>query len=84
MSNTSTAVTISGQAVVRARLRKGMTLRQLADACEELGSPIDYSFLSRIERGLSQPRPRVLPVLAQALDLTVDDLFAAESGVSAA
>ena len=76
MPNISTAVTISGQVIVRARMRKGMTLRDLSGACKELGSPIDYSFLSRIERGLSQPTPRCLPVLAQALGLEVDDLFA--------
>ena len=75
MPNNSTAITISGQVILRGRLRKGMTLRDLSARCGELGAPIDYSFLSRIERGLSQPTPRVLPALAEALGIEVDDLF---------
>ena len=79
MPNNSTAITISGQVILRGRLRKGMTLRDLSARCRSLGAPIDYSFLSRIERGLSQPTPRVLPALAEALGIEVDDLFTSAS-----
>ena len=82
MPNNSTAITISGQVILRGRLRKGMTLRDLSARCGELGAPIDYSFLSRIERGLSQPTPRVLPALAAALGLSVDDLFTTASNAA--
>ena len=74
MANTSTVVTISGRAVAEARLRKGMTLRDLAGACG-----LDYSFLSRVERGLGQPGARQLPALAAALGLEVDQLFAKDA-----
>ena len=76
MPNNSTAITVSGRVLLRGRLRKGLTLRDLSARCAELGSPINYSFLSRIERGISQPSARVLPVLAEALGLEVDDLLA--------
>ena len=79
MPKNNTADTISGQVILRGRRRKGMTLRDLSARCGELGAPIDYSFLSRIERGLSQPTPRVLPALAAALGIEVDDLFTTTS-----
>lgn len=76
MGNASTAVRIDGQLVARARLRKGMTLREVEARCKELGSPISFTSLSRIECGKSQPTARCVPVLAEALGVEVDALFA--------
>jgi len=75
MANNSPAATVNGKVILRGRLRKGMTLRDLDSRCRELGRPVHYSFLSRIERGLGQPSPHLLPVLAAAIGLEVDDLF---------
>ncbi|OSZ56282.1 hypothetical protein OQI_33855 [Streptomyces pharetrae CZA14] len=55
------------------RLRLGMTQQELADLCAEAGAPVDESHLSRIERGIYTPRPRLRAVLANLLDLDVDD-----------
>jgi transcriptional regulator with XRE-family HTH domain len=51
-------------------------LRDVAQRCSELGQDVDFSSVSRWERDEWQPRPRMLPVLAKVLDLSVDDLFA--------
>jgi len=68
---------VSGKALRTRRLAKLWTLRDLAARCAELGHPVDHSTLARYEHG-QQPRlqkRRVLvPVLAQALDATVDEL----------
>lgn len=55
------------------RLRRGLTLRQLADECAAEGTPIDYGQLGRIERGESTPRPALRAVLAKILELDVND-----------
>ena len=55
------------------RLRKGLTLRQLADECASEGSPVDYGQLGRIERGEATPRPALRATLAKLLDLDVTD-----------
>lgn len=52
-----------------ARLRKGYTLRTLADACEEAGQKVDFGQLGRIERWEAVPRPALRAVLAQVLEL---------------
>jgi len=60
----------------RARMRKGWTLRQVSERCEELGTPVDHGNLARYEHGQIRPVPRTLLVIARALDLTVDELLA--------
>ncbi|WP_174802396.1 helix-turn-helix domain-containing protein [Martelella limonii] len=54
-----------------ARLVKGMTLKELADAagCSE-------SLLSKIENGRSSPSLKMLQKIARGLDLTVGQMFA--------
>lgn len=52
-----------------ARLRKGWTLRQLAEQCRAAGQSVDYGQLGRIERREASPRPALRAVLAQVLDL---------------
>ncbi|WP_373430302.1 helix-turn-helix transcriptional regulator [Streptomyces achromogenes] len=58
--------------VKRARLRQGMTQQDLAEKCAEAGAPVDESHLSRIERGIFRPRPRLRAVLAQVLEIDPD------------
>lgn len=55
------------------RLRKGLTLRKLADACAAGGASVHYSQLARIERGLYTPRPELRAVLAKVLELEITD-----------
>ena len=66
---------MNGTALYRARLGKGMTLRDVAAECKRLGVPVDPSNLARAERGL--PRgvgPRKIPTLAAVLDLDMAEL----------
>ncbi len=60
--------------VKQGRLRRGMTLRDLAEKCAADGVPVGQSTLSRIERGKQVPRPRLRSVLASLLDLDIEDL----------
>lgn len=53
----------------QARLRKGYTLRTLADACDQAGQKVDFGQLGRIERWEAVPRPALRAVLAQVLEL---------------
>ncbi|MFI7137229.1 helix-turn-helix transcriptional regulator [Streptomyces massasporeus] len=55
------------------RLRRGMTQQELADLCAEAGAPVDESHLSRIERGIYTPRPKLRSVLAALLDMDIED-----------
>lgn len=60
------------------RLRLGMTLRDLAVQCAREGASVDNSQLSKIERGLHRPRPRLRSVLARILDLDAAAYFEAQ------
>ena len=55
------------------RLALGLTLRQLADQCEQEGTPVSHSQLARIERGESTPRPALRLTLAEMFGLSVTD-----------
>jgi transcriptional regulator with XRE-family HTH domain len=61
-----------------ARQRKGWTVRDVSQRCRELGTPVDFGAYSRYERGLTDPGPGRLLAIAQALDLTVDELLLPE------
>ncbi|WP_374213687.1 helix-turn-helix transcriptional regulator [Streptomyces sp. G1] len=63
--------------VKQGRLRRGMTLRELAEICAADGAPVGQSTLSRIERGIQVPRPRLRSVLARVLQLDVNDFGSA-------
>lgn len=76
-------VLIDAGKLKRARLRKGWTLRDLAGRCEELGATVDFGSIGRWERGDNGPNPGVVPVLAAALDLDVDDFLLPASGSAA-
>lgn len=59
--------------VKQGRLKRGMTLADLAGECAAEGASVTDSTLSRIERGLQTPRPRLRGVLARLLELDVAD-----------
>jgi transcriptional regulator with XRE-family HTH domain/mannose-6-phosphate isomerase-like protein (cupin superfamily) len=61
------------------RTAAGLSLRQFA---KMLG--VSASFISQIENGKSQPSVATLYQMCNALDITVDELFAASAGPSAA
>ncbi|MFD5468850.1 helix-turn-helix transcriptional regulator [Streptomyces sp. NPDC127105] len=54
------------------RLRRGMTLQDLAEKCAADGAPVSESALSRIERGKQVPRPKLRFVLAELVGLDID------------
>lgn len=56
-----------------ARLRLGLTLVELAERCGDEGVKTDNTQLSRYERYLSVPRPRLRAVLSRVLDVDVTD-----------
>lgn len=55
--------------MAEARLRAGLSFRQLAERCAQAGRPVDHSTLVRIESGQSKPWPEVQKVIAEALGL---------------
>lgn len=59
--------------VKQQRLRRGMTQQDLADSCREAGVSVDESHISRIERGIYTPRPRLRAALADLLGLDIND-----------
>ncbi|MBA9003776.1 helix-turn-helix domain-containing protein [Thermomonospora cellulosilytica] len=63
----------------RERIRRGLTLAQVAAACTELGVPLSESQASRIERGEHAGRPETRAALAKVLGLDAYSDF----GVSA-
>lgn len=57
------------------RLRRGLTLRDLAAQCADKGATVSYSQLARLEKGEYTPRPQLRAVLAELLDLDINDDF---------
>lgn len=55
------------------RLERGWTLPDLAVHCTKKGARTDDGNLSRIERGFQVPRPQLRAVLAELLELDVND-----------
>ena len=72
MSNNGVA--INGEALRMARLRKGWSLRDVETATGAAGAKVDFSNISRYERGDLRPYPRTLKAMADALDVTVNEL----------
>lgn len=75
---------LNGIAIRRARLSKGMTLRDVSAECDRRGCKIDASNLSRAEQGLPGGiGARKVPVLAAVLGLTMDELIPGGDGMAA-
>lgn len=53
------------------RLLRGWTQDDLADRCTEEGAPVSDSQISKIERGVCEPSPKLRSVLARLLDLDI-------------
>jgi transcriptional regulator with XRE-family HTH domain len=72
MSGASASAVIAYVAanVRRARLRRGLTQEELAEA-----AGVDLTYLQRIERGTANPSVRVLVSIANALDVPPSRLF---------
>jgi transcriptional regulator with XRE-family HTH domain len=67
---------VSGIAIRRARLAKGMTLRDVSAACRARQCPIDPSNLARAENNTrGQLGARKIPVLLEVLGLRIEDLI---------
>lgn len=60
-----------------------MTQQDLADKCAASGVPVDATQISRIERGIYKPRPKLRALLAQLLDLDINDFDPAQMSGSA-
>lgn len=50
-------------------MRRGLTIRELAEKCAEQGTPVSYSGLAYLDRGEYVPRPALRAALARILDL---------------
>jgi transcriptional regulator with XRE-family HTH domain len=55
------------------RLRRGWTQEDLVSRCSDAGVHVTYSAISRIERGVHIPRPKLRAVLAELLELDIND-----------
>lgn len=60
--------TVERSPMEEARLRKGLTLRQLAAVISAAGTKVTDPTLSRIERG-QKPRPELRQAIADALGM---------------
>ena len=62
--------------LMRARVRKGWTLRDVTERCDkDLKVKVDFGNLARYEKGDIRPTPRVLLALATVLEVSTDDLL---------
>ena len=75
---------VSGIAIRRARLAKGMTLRDVSAECARRKCPIDPSNLARAENNTrGQLGARKIPVLLEVLGLRIEDLIPDDDEVAA-
>lgn len=72
----STGVALKTEVLRAARIRKGLSPRDIQDRCEELGTPVSYTTYQRCEQGTTRPYPRTLRAIALALEVDVDELIA--------
>ncbi len=68
-----------GRVVAQHRDRRGWTLRELAQR-----SGVDVGALSRIERGERDPTATTVVAIADALEVSIDELFGRAQGPSEA
>lgn len=64
----------SGALARRARESQGLTLRDVADRCEQADQRIDHTTISRWENGVFGPTAPSLLVLSKALNVEIDEL----------
>lgn len=66
-----------GAVLRRWRIEKSLTLQEVSARSAEHGSPVDWSQLSKMERGLAEPRLDVYERVALALGQSLEVLLAA-------
>lgn len=66
---------LDGPALRRRRELAGMSLGDLAQRCSEVGYPVHSTLLGTWERGLHNPRPRGLRVLAEVFGVEPEELL---------
>jgi len=66
-----------GKRISTLRKQKKMSQEELAERCEKMVNTI-----SNVERGLSNPRLETLVAIAQALDVSMADLFSENIPIS--
>jgi transcriptional regulator with XRE-family HTH domain len=72
----SYAPPLNNEAILRARLYRGLTQQEVAEQCAALDLEIDRSALSLIENGkVKRPHPKIPPVLARVLGLELHEMF---------
>lgn len=71
----------SGARLRDRRERAGLTQVDLSQRCTEAGSPVGQPHLSRLEAGEVLPSAPTLKLLADVLNITVDDLLDQATGV---
>lgn len=67
------ATKLTGMKLRELREKAGMTLRELANH-----SMIDFTYIKKIELGVSDPSIITLEILLQAMDLNLQDFFDSE------
>jgi Zn-dependent peptidase ImmA (M78 family) len=75
--NTPDAKQLFGERLRRARLMRGLTLRELAERLGRLGPALSHAALQKYEKGLMGPDSTVLLALARLLDLDPGYFFRA-------
>jgi transcriptional regulator with XRE-family HTH domain len=75
MADTETRVTINGHAIRLWRMRRGMSQRALSDKTDQLGDRADASNINKAENHGYGIGPAKLLVIAQALDVEIDELL---------
>jgi transcriptional regulator with XRE-family HTH domain len=73
----------NGDVAIQARLRKGWTQRDVQARTKAAGLEVDDSNLSKYERGDACPSPPFLAILAEVLEVPVDDLITVRTEVAA-
>lgn len=74
MAKTEISLPFDGERLRRHRERNGLLQADVARLCGEAGHKIDRTRISQLERG-EKPSPPLLVVLAQVLQVDVDDLL---------
>jgi len=78
MANTETSVRINGHAIRLWRNRRGLTQRALSDETQKLGDRTDSSNINKAENHGHGIGPAKLLILAQALNVDIDELLLIE------
>lgn len=65
---------ISGEKIALFRLKRGLSLRAVSEI-----SGIDTVTINRLELGKSNPRPKTVKALCDALGASFDDLFTVDN-----